>query len=227
MTEEILSEWPMAQNALFILFVFCFFASMQFLGSCRRLIASMLHRLFREQEQGSIFSQTVNNEFLIKLVLCLQMILMASILVYCVFSHALNLPFETTSNLVYTLGSTALIILLFLSGKFLVNWGVEHVFFPRESIFLWNNLYFSIVSLSGIVLFFPALLIFYFPATYYVCACFASLYFLFVEILSFYKIRKIFFQQKSSLLYFILYLCTQELLPLFFVYKALAYFYRM
>ena len=227
MTEEILSEWPVAKNLLFILFVFCFFASMQFIGSCRRLITSMLHGLFREQDRDSIFSQTVNNEFIIKLVLCLQTILMASILIYCIFFHALDLPFETTSQLVRTLGSTMLIILLFVTGKFLVNLGVELVFFPRENIESWNNLFFSILSLSGIVLFIPALLIFYFPNTYYVCAYSSLLYFLFVKILTFYKIHKIFFQQKRSLLYFILYLCTQELLPLFFVYKALAYFYRM
>ena len=226
MKEEILSEWPVAQNAVFILFVFCFFASMQFMGNSRRLLTSMLQRLFREQERESIFSQTVNNEFLIKLVLCLQTILMSSILIYCVFSHALNLPFETTSHLARTLGGTVLIILLYIVYKFLTNFGVEFVFFQRESIRLWNNLFFSIVSLSGIVLFFPALLIFYFPNTYYVCACLSLLYFLFVNFLTFYKIYKIFFQQKSPFLYFILYLCTQELLPLFFVYEALAYFYR-
>ena len=227
MTEELLSEWPVAQNTLFILFGLCFFACMQFLGSWRKLLTSMLHHLFRQQEQQSIFSQTVNNEFLIKLILCLQTILMSSVIIYCVFDHAGDISFETTTDLFNTLGVTALIILFFVIYKFLTNFGVEFVFFQRENAQMWNNLYFSIVSLSGIVLFIPALLIFYFPKTYYVCAYFALLYFLFVEILVFYKIFKIFFQQKSSLLYFILYLCTQELLPVFFAYKALVYFYRM
>ena len=227
MTEEILSEWPVAQNALFILFVVCFFASMQFMGRWRRLLVSMLHHLFRQQEEQSVFSQTVNNEFLIKLILCLQTILMTSIVIYCLFSHAWNLSFETTAHLVRTLGGTALITLLFVLYKFLTNFGVAFVFFQRDSVLLWNNLYFSIVSLSGIVLFIPALLIFYFPNMYYLCVYLSLFYFLFAEIIVFYKIYKIFFQQKSSLLYFILYLCTQELLPLFFAYQALAYFFRM
>jgi hypothetical protein len=225
MKENILSEWPVAQNLLFVLFVLCFLACMQFVGNSSRLFTSMLHRLFRNQERQS-FSQTVNNEFLIKLTLCLQTILMASILIYCIFSHTMNLPFETTSQLVRTLGGTAGIILLFVLYKFLTNNGVGLVFFQWESMQLWNNLSFSIVSLSGMVLFFPALLIFYFPDTYYIYAILALLYFLFIEILTFYKIYKIFFHRKSSLLYFILYLCAQELLPLFCVYKTLAYFYK-
>ena len=227
MTEEILSEWPKAQNAPFILFVFCFFLSMQFIGNWRKLLVSMLHHLFRKQEQQSVFSQTVNNEFFIKLILCLQTILMASILIYCVFAHIWNLPFETTIHLIRTLGGTALIIFVFVLYKFLAYSGVGLVFFPQDSVRLWNTLFFSVVSLSGIVLFIPALLIFYFPNLFYICVAFALLYSLFVQILIFYKIFLIFFQQKSSLLYFILYLCTQELLPLFFTYKALVYFYRM
>jgi hypothetical protein len=125
------------------------------------------------------------------------------------------------------LGVTASFILLFILYKFIVNFAVGHIFFQRESVQLWNNLFFSIVSLSGIVLFFPALLIFYFPSSFYISAYFFLFYSLFVNSLIFYKIYQIFFQQKHALLYFILYLCTQELLPLFFVYKALVYFYRM
>ena len=227
MTDEILSEWPVAQNVLFVVFAFCFFAGMQFIGSYRRLFMSMLYHLFRRQEQQTVSSQTVNNEFLIKLTLCLQTILLFSILIYGVFSHVQNLPFETTIHLVRTLGGTALIFLLFILYKFLSNFGVGFVFFQQENLQSWNSLFFSIVSLSGIALFIPALLIFYFPDTFYVCVILCLLYFLFVEFLMFYKIFKIFFQQKISLLYFILYLCTQELLPMFFVYKALVYFYRM
>ena len=227
MTEEILSEWAAAQNVLFILFVLCFFISMQCIGNYRQLLTAMLRRLFRQQERESIFSETVNNEFLIKLILCLQTILMSSILIYCIFSHTLNLPFETTALLVRALEVTAGIILLFVLYKFVINFGVGLVFSQRENIQLWNNLFFSMVSLSGIVLFFPAVLIFYFPKTYYICAYLFLFYFLFVKILTFYKLYTIFFQQKSTLLYFILYLCAQELLPLFFIYKTLAYFYRI
>jgi len=227
MTEELLSELPQAQNTFFILFLLCFIANMRVLGRSRRLLGSMLRELFRKQERQSIFFETVSNEVLIKLILCLQSILMISIIVHCTFSQAWNLPFETTSQLFYSIGGTGLIILIFILYKFLTNLGVGLVFFQKEDLQLWNNLFFSIISLSGMILFIPAVLIFYFQNIYYICLSVALLYFLFVEGLMFYAIFSIFFRQKSALLYFILYLCAQELLPLFFVYKALAFFYRM
>ena len=227
MTNEILSEWPVAQNVLFILFAFCFFIGILFIGPYRRLLMAMLYHLFRRQKQQTVSSQTVNNEFFIKLILCLQTILLFSILIYCIFSRIWNLPFESTIQFVRILGGTALIFLIFILYKFFTHLGVWLVFFQRESVQSWNTLFFSMLSLSGIVLFIPALLIFYFPNLYYFGVYSSLIYFLFVEILMFYKIFKIFFQQKISLLYFILYLCTQELLPVFFVYKALVYFYRM
>ncbi|MDR2682543.1 MAG: DUF4271 domain-containing protein [Dysgonamonadaceae bacterium] len=122
---------------------------------------------------------------------------------------------------------TALIVLVFMLYKFLTYLWVGYVFFSGENIRLWNSCYFSIISLSGVGLFVPALLIFYLPGAYSVCFYFCLLYFLFVKLLMFYKMFIIFFRYKSALLYFILYLCTQELLPLFFALKALVRFYGM
>ncbi|MDR0543645.1 MAG: DUF4271 domain-containing protein [Dysgonamonadaceae bacterium] len=227
MTEELLSEWPAAQNGLFFLFLLCFLISMLLLGNSRHLFASMLRSLFREQDRKSIFSETVHNEFVSKLILCLQAVLMTSILIYCTFSHVWDRPFESITRLACLLGGTTVILLLILLYKFLTNRGIGYIFFSKENVQLWNSYYFSIISLSGIVLFIPALLIIYLPETYYACFVFSLIYFLFLKILIGYKIFIIFFQQKSPLLYFILYLCTQELLPVFFVLKALVYFYRI
>ncbi|MDR1632407.1 MAG: DUF4271 domain-containing protein [Dysgonamonadaceae bacterium] len=227
MKEELLSEWPAAQNGLFFLFLFCFFTDMLLLGNSRNLFMSMIHSLFRKQDRQSIFFGTIHNEFISKLLLCLQMILMLSVFIYCSFSRIENIPFESTTRFLYLLRGTVLINLVFLLYKFLTNLWVGYVFFPRENAQLWNNQYFTIISLSGMVLFIPALLIFYLPEAYYPCFYLGILYFIFVKILMFYKIFVIFFQYKSSLLYFILYLCIQELVPLFFVSKALVCFYGM
>jgi len=227
MTEELLSELPKAQNALFILFLLCFIVNMLILGSNRKLLDSMFRCLFRKQERQSIFAETVKNEVFIKFILCLQTVLMISVLIYGSFSHIKGLSFETTSELARLLGGTALIVLIFSLYRFLTTLGMGFIFFQKEEIQSWNNIFFSILSLSGMVLFVFALLIFYFPNMYYVCFSFALLYFLFTKGLMFYMIFSIFFRRISALLYFILYLCTQELLPLFFVYKALVYFYRM
>ena len=222
--EKILSQWTIAQNAFFILFLFYFFINMQVLGGSRKLLAPMLHSLFRRRDRQSISSETVNNEFLVKSILCLQTVVMASILIYGRLSHQWDIPFETTGQLVSLLGAIALVILIFILYKLLTNLVIGFIFFQQEDVRLWNNLFFSVICLSGIVLFIPAVLIFYFPKAYYVCFYFFLLYFIVVEIFMISKIFEIFFKQISALLYFILYLCAQVLLPLFFAYKALVLF---
>jgi hypothetical protein len=225
MTEEILSEWPVAQNGVFILFLFCFFISMHLLGAGRKLLSAMLYSLFREKDRQSIFSETVDNEMINKIVLCLQTIILIAVITYCTFTHGGYLKFETVSQLFWCLGGTSLLVIAFLVYKFTTNILISSIFFQKENVQLWNDNFFSIISLSGLILFIPALLMFYVPEAFYFCFYFCLAFFLFIEILTFYKIFIIFFQQKSILLYFILYLCAQELVPLYLSYKALVHFY--
>jgi hypothetical protein len=225
MNEQLLSEWPVVQNGLFFLFLFIFFVTAFLLGSNRHLFASMLHGLFREQEKGGAFPEIIHNEFVGKLTLCLQTVLTASIIVYCILSRVLPLPFESTSHFLYLLGGTIVCLIVALLYKFLTYFLIEYIFFSKEDAQLWNSQYFAIISLSGVVLFLPAMLIFYWTTAFHVCLYASLFYLLFIKVLMVYKIYTIFFHQKSPLLYFILYLCGQELLPLFFVAKALVYFY--
>jgi hypothetical protein len=128
---------------------------------------------------------------------------------------------------VFLFSGTALLFLIFLLYKFLTYFLIGYVFFQKEDVQLWHNHYFSIISFSGIVLFIPALFIFYVPEAYSICFYFSVFYIIFVKILIIYKVFTIFFQQKSPLFYYFLYLCAQELLPLFLVLKALVYFYSI
>jgi hypothetical protein len=225
MKEELLSEWPIAQNWGFVLFLFCFFISMQLLGKRSRLFSSMLHGLFREGNRQSIFFEPVDNEVLTKLLLCLQTVILSAVCVYCVFIHdTAAIEFETMAQqLFWTLGTVSLVIIVFILYKFASIVLIGNIFFPKENVILLNYNLFSIISLSGFILFIPALLMFYVNSAYYFCLYFNLIYFLFVEILIIYKIYVIFLHSKRFLLYFILYLCAQEIVPLYLVYRALIY----
>lgn len=223
--EELLSELPAAQNGMFLLFLICFFVSMILIGNSGKLLPSMLYNLFRETDRQSIFSETIDNEAVIKMILSVQTVLLSSVIIQCIFLHACQESFQSVVRLFQLLGGTILLIIAYFVYKFLANLLISSIFFPKESRQVWHDNFFSIISLSGLVLFIPALGIFYIEEAYYPALVFCILYFLFVQILTFYKIFIIFFQQKSALLYFILYLCAQELVPLFLVYKALIRFY--
>jgi hypothetical protein len=223
LTEELLSEWPLAQNWIFVLFLFCFFISMQSLGASGKLLSSMLYSLFRGKDRQSIFSEPVDNEWISQIILSLQMVILSAVIIYCTIAHVGYFRFETVAQLLRWIGGISALIIVFVLYKFLTNLLTSFIFFQKDSMHLWNDNFFSILSLSGLVLFVPALLMFYVKEAYSFCFYFSLIYFLFVEVLMFYKIFIIFFQHTSRLLYFILYLCAQEFVPLFLAYKALMY----
>jgi hypothetical protein len=133
-------------------------------------------------------------------------------------------PADPDQFLKILVGGTGL-FLLFIVYKMLVTWAIGLVFFQKNNIKLWNQTIFSILALSGFLLFVPCLCLFFMTNGYFLCVYFTGLCFLSIEILISYKIYIIFFQHKSSLLYFILYLCTQELVPFYLLYKAFFCFF--
>jgi hypothetical protein len=127
--------------------------------------------------------------------------------------------------LFWILGIVSSLIIVFFIYKFLSNILIGNIFFQKENVHLLNYNLFSIISLSGLVLFIPTLLMFYVKEAYYFCFYFNLIYFLFVEVLMVYKIYVIFFHNKGLLLYFILYLCAQEIVSLYLSYRALIYLF--
>jgi hypothetical protein len=158
-----------------------------------------------------------------KLLLSFQTIVLVSIFVFCIVLHRANVPLESVSDMFWLIGVCSAAFLVFLIVKFILNLLFGAIFFEREQIYLFNQNLFSIVALSGLVLFVPTLILFYAPEAYYVCTWFNIIYLLFVEFLTIYKILTIFFPSNRLLLHFILYLCTLEVVPLYLGYRALIY----
>ncbi|MDR0834897.1 MAG: DUF4271 domain-containing protein [Candidatus Symbiothrix sp.] len=223
MQEQLLSEWPVAQNWGFVLFLLCFFISMQVLGSGRRLFAAMMEGLFRERNRQSIFFENIQHEFISKLLLTSQTIVLLSIFIFCIVSYHANVPLESVSELFWLIGVSSAVIIVFLLVKFAFNYMIGTVFFEKDQVDLFSQNMLSIVALSGLVLFIPTVLMFYVKASYYFGFYFNFIFLSLVEILICYKVYTIFFQKNNLLLYFILYLCTLEAVPLYLGYRALIY----
>ncbi|MCC8144959.1 MAG: DUF4271 domain-containing protein, partial [Bacteroidales bacterium] len=204
MTEELLSEWPKAQNWIFVIFLFCFLINVHVLGARRKMITTLFYSLFRPNEKDSLFTEPVDNEFVSKILLSFQTILLFAIILYCVLIHESLVTFDWVRNMLILVGGAAGILLLFGLIKFLLNYLFGNIFFEREKVRLWNETLFSMLSLSSLFLFIPALIMFYIPAAYFFCYYFVLLYLLFFIFLTIYKIYEIFFLRKRLLLYFIL-----------------------
>jgi hypothetical protein len=121
------------------------------------------------------------------------------------------------------LGKISLALIAFFLYKFLSYTVLGAIFFKKDTVLQWNNDFFSLISLNGIFLFVPTLILFYIETAYIFCTYFMAIYLIFNLFFIFYKIYTLFFQGKQRLLYFILYICTQEIIPLYLVYRGLVY----
>lgn len=75
-------------------------------------------------------------------------------------------------------------------------------------------------ALLGVALSLPAIMVIFYPHTTVPMAMIALCVYLLARLLFIFKGIRIFYDKISSLLYFILYLCTLEIIPLFLVYKC-------
>lgn len=223
MIEELMPKWNQVQDCIFILFLFCFISTVYIIAVRGKLIPSMLNKLFRGNKRNNLFNDTVSNEFISKIILSFQTTILFSVLVYCGVLYSTDLKTEIIDHSFPILAGIALIFIAYVICKFLLNFLVGFVFFDRENVIIWNDNFLSLISLSGLVIFVPVLLMFYVDTIFIYCLFFCLIYFLFVLFLTIYKIYEIFFRGKRLSLYFILYLCSLEMVPLFLAYKASIY----
>jgi hypothetical protein len=225
LTNEPISQRIQFQNWGFILFMVCFFIFIYAFNVGSKLLVSMIRGFWKNSMRERIFAGQINNELLIKLLLCLQTVVLCSINLFSFFLYQSDPSQEIVIEMFPFLTKTSLLILIFLLYKSLVYNLAGNIFFRKESIRQWNACFMSILCLSGFVLFLPTLFLFYIEKIFYFCCFFFLIYFIFIIILIFRKIYVLFFPRNILLLYFILYLCAQEIIPLYFLYKGLDYLF--
>ena len=212
-----------ANNWGFILFFVCFFIIVTIINNRNKFLLSMFSSLFRNNDRQNIFYETVTNENLNKFFLSFQTILLLSMIFYCYAIREHFSSLTTMTQMLLFLGKCSLLLISFFLYKFLSYSVTGAIFFRKETVLQWNDDFFSLICLNGIFLFFPALILFYVESAYTVCIYFMIFYFCFNLLFIFYKIYTLFFHRKDRLLYFILYLCTQEIIPLYLVYRGFVY----
>jgi hypothetical protein len=226
LTEEPIAGRIQTQNMGFILFLVCFFILIYQVGKNSKLLLAMADKLFGNRTQTTsyeIFTSASPNILLF----WIQTIILTSVIIYC---HALNkgiFQLESPSEMFIFLGFTVLLLIFFIAYKYLTYSLIGYIFFNREAKQQWNGTFSSAICLSGSFLFFPTLILFYIGKMYTFGIYFVLLYFIFIQIILLYRQFMLFFNKKRSLLYFILYLCTQEIIPLFLLYKGFVYLFFM
>ena len=223
--EEALSPRAQFQNWGFVLFLICFFIIIHSISKGSVLLSLMVKSLFKGNSKENVFAEQINNELVIKLLLGLQTIILSAVFLFVFTSHE-AIPYQGTNIQMFQfLAGASLLSLFFLLYKLLSYNLAGNVFFRKEDVWQWNEDFTSLICLSGLVLFLPTLFIFYVDALYWICYYFCLIYFVFINLFIGCKVYLLFFHHKSFSLYFILYLCAQEMIPLYFLYKGLDYLF--
>ena len=224
MTNELISEWPKVQNGIFLYFLFCFLISVFAFKIQTKLIVSLYHDFSKTDERKGMFADTTENKLSGKILLTIQTAGLLSIAVYCVLLKLSIIQFDTSINTFISLSKITVGFLSFFIIKSILNSIFGYIFFNKERVRLWSSTYFSLLSLTGLLLFIPILFLFYLENAYDFLFYLILFLLVFVVFLTIYKIYKIFFSRKNFLLYFILYLCALEIMPLFLAIQVFNYF---
>jgi len=222
-----ISELGLINNAGFIIFLCCFLLIVFVLGKEPHLIKYVLEELFKRKEKSNLFTESLSHTLSYKLLLSLQNTIISTLFIYVIAKHysyindlSLQFFFEFSIN-------AFILVFIFFLYKIATTNIIGYVFFQKEQINQWNENFYSILSLSGLCLFFPILLAFY-DGAFFSFGLYFSLFILFFSFLLLnYRTYITFFQQKNSLLNFILYLCAQEIIPIYIIYKGIIYLFSI
>lgn len=118
------------------------------------------------------------------------------------------------------------VLFLFYQFKQLSYYLLGFVFSPPDKYKFWKKNYNAIMGSWGMLLYIPVVwLMFVGSKTLAPVILFCIFYFL-CRFVIIYKTIRIFHKKSTGLLYISLYLCTQEILPLVFLYEGMVYLYN-
>jgi hypothetical protein len=227
MIEEPISHKLQSQNWGFLFFMICFFISIYAINKAPKLLSGMTRGIFRSNNRESIFAEQVNNELIIKVLLCLQTFILLIVFLFVFFTDSPVWSQQIRDKAIpFLIGAAALVLVFFIVKVLLYNL-IGNIFFPKETLREWNDIFISMIGLSGFVLFIPTLFMFYMPDAYYTVCTIYIIYVFFVAILLIHKVYILFFPHKSLLFYFILYLCAQEIIPVYFLLRGFGYLFNI
>ena len=182
---------------------------------CRRMFKNISEDLVGVRRRANVFDDHTANELRASLILIIQLCVCQALLLYLYFSpHFASFDIINEKLMKITLLTAGLYV--FQLVAYLV---VGTVFADKTSCRLWVRGYNMSASISGILLIIPTFIAVFYPSMANVMIITALVVFFVVKFLFLIKGIRIFYDKFYSLLYFILYLCTLEIIPLIVVYS--------
>lgn len=207
-------------SVLFVVFSFVFRANF-------RLFVKLLKDAFLVKERQNLFDDVVGKSaFFFRNFMTFQALFLSSIALIAIGRIYGFVNYVEWQAVLSAIGTVFLVLFLFYQFKQCCYYLLGSVFADSDKYKLWKTNYNAVMGIWGVSLYVPVLWL-VFVGTYVTIpiAMFCILYIL-CRFVIIYKTIRIFHKKSTGLLYISLYLCTQEILPLVFLYEGMVYLYN-
>lgn len=188
---------------------------------CPKIFANFAGQIFSMRKRGNMFDEHTTNETRVMVIMLLQYVAYLGILLYAWAGLCTGGSAEDGNVFRDTVRLMGLVVGYYVFqvvAYSLTGW----MFGTPEERRQWLRSFNSSQALAGLVLMIPALVCLFYPDVAYEGLIAGAAVYLVARLLFIIKGFRIFFKKYSSLMYFILYLCTLEIIPFFAVlYSAL------
>lgn len=179
-------------------------------------LKTFTHNLFSVRRRQNVFDErSTMSEARVQFSLILLLCVTEGVLMF----GLLNLRDSSIDNFAGVSMLSALATLYYLV-QYSVYWTVGYVFTTPGRRKMWVKGFTSSQALLGLTLVVPALLSLFDPSSWMLLLSVAGMLYVVSRIIFIYKGFRIFYHNSFSLVYFILYLCSLEIIPLILIYKA-------
>jgi hypothetical protein len=205
---------------LLALFAFIFHA-------CYPLFEKMMRGFVSMKERQTLFDTPTKENFFFAGFMGFQTLFLCAVFFYLAYCHITErLPWVLFSDFIMLIVIFILLFLFYLLKQSLY-FMYGRIAVGKEKYRLWQNNYHAAFYSWGIILYLPVLWLM-FDHNHFtgILGLFVFSYIVFRFYVIYLKIR-IFYHKYTGLLYFSLYLCAQEIVPLLFLYESLKYLHNV
>jgi hypothetical protein len=175
--------------------------------------------MWSPRRRSTMFDEHTVNEARIMLVLVIQVcVCEAIIMLGYIYMKSVSIPPDKV--VVIAIGLIIATLAYYLV-QLLAYKVIGYVFADKEMTEQLVNGFNSSQTLLGFLLLFPAMLLLFYPAVTEIMAVIGVIFYVLARFIFIYKGFRIFYSDFSSLLYFILYLCTVEVIPVILLIRGI------
>ena len=189
-----------------------------------KLVRDVIHA----KERLSLFEEVSGNESVFRNFMIFQSLFLCSLALF-LFSRNLNLIGNYTGALpnIGVISAILFMLVAYYLFKQIMYATLGSIFIKTDRYRNWRVGYVASTALWGVLLYVPVLWVSFVGKYEKVAMILFAALFVGWRLLMIYKTIRIFNLKSIGALYILLYLCAQEILPLFFLYEGLKYLYNI